>query len=223
MNDFSPLIRWLTADLPVGFLQDLLRIAPQVYAESWTRTYGDPLFGRKSPEAHDLIGHERNALFQSRLPAIAAAHHLSCVATLNPRRTSNYRLVRAGHFILTASAVRSQKDHPRLAVFRKRNAGINRLLAQRVLAFMPLAEIQSEQPGTNGIILHGPDSRNPRECGFVMIGIPSPTLKRWVFCESIQYLIAAHVEQDAAITPELVLDNVHPRRRTERRSGGDGA
>jgi hypothetical protein len=223
MLEVSPVIRWLVTDIPMAFLKALLQVAPQVYAEAHARTYGDPLFGRRSPEAHDLIGHERHALFQSRIPKIAEECGLSYAVALNSRGTSHYRLIRAGHFVLTASAVSSPNEQPRFAHFRKRNANINRLLAQRVLAFMPMAEVQSDKPASNGIIIHGPHAKNPKECGFMKIGIPSPSLTRWMFCESVEYLIAAQLSEAATIASENVVDNVHPRRRKDRRMEGEGA
>ena len=224
MTRYTALLQTLAHNIPAHFLERVIQVLPQVYAEAYARTYKDPLFGPDSPEAHDLIGQERHYIFQAKLHEIASECKLSSVATLNPRGTGSYRVIRAGQFVLTASSVRSPNDRPRFALFRKKLAAVNNLLVQRVLEFMPLAEIQSADVGTfTGIIIHGPQLHNPAEVGFVNLGIPSPRQKRWVFCEPLVYILRARNVDASPVTTETLLDKVQPRRLRIRKSEGGKA
>lgn len=221
MDRHSAMLRALARSVPSAFLRRTREVLTQVYAEAYSRTYGDPLFGPRSPEAHDLIGQERHAIFQAKLPQIAKECGLACAALLNPRSTSTYRVVRSGRFMITASAVRSPKDHPRFALFRKQLSNVNTLLQQRVLGFMPLSEVQADDVGTfNAIIIHGANSRNPKEVGFIHMGIPSPRRQNWMFCEPIKYIIEAQLADIPKVAAETLADRVHPKRRQNRRSEG---
>ena len=224
MTTHTALLQALARNIPARFLKRVLQVLPQVYVEAYARTYKDPLFGRDSPEAHDLIGQERHYIFQAKLPEVASECKLGCAAALNPRSTGSYRVIRAGQFVLTASSVRSPNDRPGFALFRKKLAAVNNLLDQRVLEFMPLAEIQSADVGTfTGIIIHGPQLHNPSEVGFVSLGIPSPRQKRWVFCEPLDYILQAQKVDASPVTAETLFDKVQPRRRRTRRSEGGKA
>lgn len=221
MDRHSAILRAVTRSIPPKFIRRVRDIMPQVYAEAYGRTYGDPLFGKDSPEAHDLIGQERHFIFQARLPKIAQECGLSCPAVANPRGTSYYRLLRAGRFILTASAVRSPQETPRFALFRKQLAAVNNLLVQRVLEFMPLAEIQDKETGSfSAIIVHGPHYNNPALPGFIHLGVPSPRRQAWVFCEPLEYILQAYKVDFSAIAAETLLDKAQPKRRQIRRSKG---
>jgi len=221
MDRHGAILRAVTRNIPLQFIKRVRDVMPQVYAEAFGRTYRDPLFGQDSPEAHDLIGQERHYIFQAKLPKIAQECGMSCPAVPNSRHTAYYRLIRTGRFMLTASAVKSPRETPRFAEFRKKLAAVNNLMVQRVLEFMPLAEIQDNDTGMfSAIIIHGPHPTNPAWPGFVQLGIPSPRRQKWVFCESLDYILEAYKVDTAAVAAETLLDKAQPKRRQIRRSKG---
>jgi hypothetical protein len=200
----------LVEDLPHDFLVSLAAGGSQVYGEAWVRTYGDPLLGN-SAEAHDLIGHERHALYQAHLARCASQAGLTCPALPNPAGTSFYRMLKSKRFLLTASAVQFPRERPRGARHRTQNAQINRLLPQTYLAFMEESKLHADPDAIYGIILHGPQTGNPREIGFATCAIPSADGRTWIHSEPIERLIQAQIQ--ATNAAEQIVDLAQPRRR----------
>ena len=202
--------RWLRDEVPSRFLEKILQIQPLVYEEAFSRTYHDPLLDE--PEAHDLCGHQRHALFQTKLAAIAAECGFSCHALRNRRRTSHYRVVRIGRFLLTASAVHNPRERPRAARFRRQHAALNHALAFPTFDFMPEADLLDGEQSVYGIILHGPEVGEPNRPGFLRIGLPDVPCRSWLENVPVESLLIAQKATRAA-EGEKILDLAKPRKK----------
>ena len=104
MTRHTALLRALAHNIPAHFLERVIQVLPQVYAEAYARTYKDPLFGPDSPEAHDLIGQERHYIFQAKLHEIASECKLGSVGHTQPARhgklpNNTGRAVRSDSFV----------------------------------------------------------------------------------------------------------------------------
>jgi hypothetical protein len=204
-------------DLPRDFIREVARVLPVVYREAHARSFDDPAW--EKPEGHDLCGHMRRALFESKFRKLARVHGLSATSFRNSKQTSYYTLARAGRLVITQSAVQHEWQMARPAGFRAQHAAVNDIFSYPLLPGIADDVPHLYDPGEiYAILFHGPDPTNPREFGFAAIGFPDSDSHRIISRFSLQKIARA---QSAGLSPqESIDDHVHPkikRRRMENR------
>lgn len=202
------LVRIFDRSVPNRFVQETLRCLYSAYRDADAQCRQDfPM-----PEAHDLRGHLRRAMFERNWRTLATRYlDLSASAVRNHRRTSYYTQIVSGCVVLTESAVETPEAMVRKAVFRQ-------TLARSAQMVMPFVEHDLPAPDAllYAILLHGPADESTSSPGFVHIAFPSKDCSTYL--DRIDLLkrypnIAAEVRTDV---PEIIDDEpeIRPIRRT---------
>jgi len=177
-DSVETLIEMLIDDVPLRFVKAVIERTPLVYKEAYSRSYEEPAWDE--PEAQYIIGHNRRVVFEKMYRTEAINAGLAVDVQSNGRNCS-YTLVRSGRFILTASHVQNQSEVTKPALFREQFAGINKLLTNPLLPFLELDPLQlSRADNVYAIVLHGCESRNPQNVGFMRLAFPSADSEAYV-------------------------------------------
>lgn len=196
------------AELPRKMVRELLQVLPLIYRDAYSRSFEDPAW--EHSEAHDLCGHIRRTLVESRLRKIAIQNGLYAKPFRNFRATSNYTLVRAGRLVITQSAIQHEAQMVRPAMFRRQHSAINRVLAQPTL---PELEIHPPELFARGevyaILFHGPRWGSPNELGFVTIGFPCSDSETTLYRFPLEAI--AKAQAGVASVQDIIKDVAKPR------------
>lgn len=205
----------LRDEIPTILLEKLRQSQRFIYEEAYGRAFMD-IF--PEPEARDLIGHVRRALFETQLAKIAAECGLPCEVHTNKKRTEHHRVVRIGRLDLTAACVRSRKQKPRFAHYRTQ-ASISSLFAFPTFDFLPKPESYNKDR-LYIVVIHGPDPRAINRHGFVCIGIPDKNWRQWLELVSVDELLEAQKLRTEVAAKERVVDLATPKPKKAKEEGG---
>ena len=176
----------LLAALPEKFLAGLASDLPRIYKESHEAMHNDPLLGEA--EAAYVTPHYRRGIFEKTLRKWASQSNLDAAVEPNPKRTSEYTVVRAGPFLLTASYSTERWARVRYAQFRTNYIALNRILSQRLL--FPEQTDDGSAP-IYCVMVHGPSIGDRSTPGFFDFHFPNPAGDDYLASFSLDELLAA--------------------------------
>lgn len=160
------LVELVKKEIPLGWLYKWTHSLPSIYMNAFSETKS--LYDK--PEAQDLIPYARRAKAEEVLRLISDGYpQATATVEKNCAHNWNYTQVRFGTLIITASHVK----HPDAVV---RSARFRETLARPNLQMHLFRSVEEEVAGLNtyyGILLHGPDIRDPRKPGFAYLAFPS--------------------------------------------------
>ena len=200
--------------IPEGFIRQISNVLPRVYNEAYVRSFHDPAWGE--PEGLYILPHNRRVLFEYQFRQLALDSGLEASPWLHAGRNCVYTAVKSGQFLLTASAVESENDLTRPAVSRRQHASINRLLQNPTFAFIDTSNFYTVDT-IYTIVTHGPDKGEPKEPGFLSLGIPSSDGRSWVKRYPFVELLQGYTSRKD--TAEKVRDLAMPTLKRKRKGG----
>lgn len=170
----------LANDLPPGFVRALRPRAEAVYRDAHDAVYRNAMLG--DAEAEYLLGHQRRAMFETRLRDTAVEHGLTVVMERSRDeygRQQGCKFVRvvAGSFSLTACHVPSPGAFPRHSRTREQYSKINEHADQ--LSLLP-GESSPKDAELYGVIVHSAEYGNKDQLQSISIGFPTRDYDGWL-------------------------------------------
>jgi hypothetical protein len=184
----------ITATVPAEVWKTLSEQVPWAYAEVWDEVKNDP---RVLPDqAGFKAAHDRHFFLEYTLNTIAKKIGADYVSSVVVENSWRFGLLRSGKISLTQKCVGSPGEIPPPAVFSQRLATSNGFIRQRKFAFLQDA-VSVTEAEINGILIHGPESRNFKSSGFsrpafVCYAVPSPDYSEWIAKFDLAELIASY-------------------------------
>lgn len=189
------LFQYIRTRIPIGFIADLARRQPQVYAEAAATAYEDPRW--TEAEGRSLIGHLERAIFENMTRNAAKAHGMipndkdhhgencSCVHVYSDNLAlTTHRVPEPGHFV-------------RQCASRKQDAAVNKFLDGYLLdgsLCAPLPQLKGAER-IRLYILHGArvNANNEKEL-FIQLAAPDAELNGYQWICSFSELQQAYLE-----------------------------
>lgn len=193
----SDLFKLVLDQVPSDFVRRVVEVLPNLYHEAYQRSFHDPAL--EAPEARYILPHQRRVLFERQFRRIASDCGLPTVILPHAGRNCGYTLVRAGQFVLTASAVRGENELVRPAVSRRQHATVNRFMRSPTFSFFNPPSIY-EANEIYGILLHGPDAGDQKLPGFACLGFSSADTRQWIENFPLQRVMLAQAGQISIAT-----------------------
>lgn len=163
----SGILEVIVKDVPRGFWADLLARAQWVYEESYDSNVNDPRI--RPTQAYFKTISDRFYFFETVLSEIAEANGAVALPEEIKVNSWRYTLVRSGRLCLTAKYVYTAGHMASAAEYRKQLAASNSFNNSPPLPFIESQQLSSMDV-INGIVLHGPVSRDFRDDGFRHLG-----------------------------------------------------
>jgi hypothetical protein len=204
----------LRDEIPTPFLEKLRQSGRFIYEEAYGRAFLD-IF--PEPEARDLCGHIRRAIYESQLLKIANECGLACEVHSNKKRTEHHRVVRIGRLCLTASFVQTSQQKPRYAKYRNQ-AALSPIYAFPTFDFLPKPENYNHDE-IYAVVVHGHDHRTINRPAFLSVGIPNRRWKDWLELVPVDVLLEAQKQQRQTTPSEKIKDLVVPKPKKKKRTG----
>ncbi len=201
------ILKAIVEDMPGGFWADLLARAQWVYQESYDSNVNDPRI--RPTQAHFKTISDRFYFFETVLSEIAEANGAVALPEEIKVNLWRYTLVRSGRLSLTAKYVYTAGHMASAAEYRKQLAASNSFNNSPTLPFIESQPLASSDV-INGIVLHGPVSRDFRDDGFRHLGflhfaVPWQDFDGWVANFPITEILNAYEsEVERRPTPEPV-------------------
>ena len=196
------LLRTLLAALPEKFLAGVASDLPRIYKESYEAMHNDPLLGEA--EAAYVTPHYRRGILENTLRKWASQSNLDASVEPNPKKTSEYTVVRAGAFLLTASYSTERWSRVRYAQFRTNYTALNSILSQQLL--FPEPKNDDAAP-IYCVMVHGPSIGDRSTPGFFDFHFPNPAGDDYLASFSLDELLAA----SQALKPPPQQDGAQPK------------
>lgn len=197
------ILQIIVEDMPKRFWVDIEAQARWVYEESYDSNVNDTRI--RPTQVRFKIMFDRFFLFESAMTHVAE----ECGVVAHPQEIEInswlYTLLRAGRLSATAKYVHSPRDMASPSAFRKQLAAANDFDRSPRLPFEPLPTSRHDTL-VNGIMVHGPQSRDFREAGFRHIGflsfaVPWKDYSGWVARFGVPEILAAY-ESEPERRPE---------------------
>lgn len=194
---------------PVEFQRDTLRCLLQDYKAAYDGCRQD----FDAPEAHDLRGHVRRAMFDRDWRTLARRYGAHATAETNAGNNCYHTRIVMGRAILTSSMVDAPTTLPRQASFRETYARTRQLTLFGTDAPPPI-----DAP-LYAILVHGPGPDDPSRPAFAFIGFPSPDCNEWV--DKIDLFGRFHelLAPASQVEAETIEDIIQPQLRVRKETG----
>lgn len=209
------LLNTLVEALSLGFLEEMARSVPALYAEAIAEVSASPIL--EDAEASYLLPHMRRAYFEANFRKVARKNAL--VAMVKPTRndTATYSMIKAGNVIFTASHVSSPGAHVRNAAFRSERALLNDLLDQvDFIGFDTPKEDRVDDGAIYCIVLYGEISGS--NIPFMQFAFPEPETAGYVDIYTFDEVLVAARGRSIIQAPNLI-DTAFPKPKTQPKEG----